>query len=220
MLSILSAHQKVLASPNELNMFNSNPSRIDRIYTQILKRRIPKEADRWCEKTPRSVRFIAEIDDHFKGRFKYIHMIRDGRDVVVSRHPIAPESYWVEPSRWIQDVKSGLNFYDHPSVLTVKYEDLITDFEATISTVCEFLNLNVTSRIINWHKYAKVRENEAYFGEVRQISSSSIGKWKMVNNARRVEKLMMLDGAPQLLQRLGYLDRKCVHESGLRQFKY
>jgi hypothetical protein len=205
LLSILSAHKEILACPKELNLFNSNPKRIDRLYTFLLKNGIPRKARRWCEKTPRSVRHIKEIDQHFKGKFKYIHIVRDGRDVILSNHPKAPGRYWIEPERWVRDVSAGLEFEHHPSVLLIKYESLILNYDETITTVCEFLDLPVSPEIMNWHNYATVKRNEAYYGKVEKISAASIGKWQDASNTKRVNDLLQIPEALHLLKKLDYL---------------
>ena len=213
LLSIVSAHPQIFTIPEELGMFNRSlqkngdivPERIDRLYRYLLFNKIPSDARLWCEKTPRNVRYIAKIDRYFKGRFKFIHIIRDARDVVLSRHPSEPERYWVAPNRWVRDVSAGLEYFEHPKVLTVFYEKLILDFEKTIKTICEFLEIPVTSEILNWHENTKVTHSRAYFDKVEQLFQNSIGKWKREENKPRVDKVLENSQVKNLLYQLGYL---------------
>lgn len=213
LLSILSAHPEIFAFPKELGLFNGvvqdesgrwHPAREDRLYFHLLKNKVKDSATRWLEKSPSNVNRIKEIDDHFEGRFKMIHIIRDGRDVVLSRHPTDPSRYWVDPERWVHDVSAGLEYEDHPQVHTLRYEDLITHFEDTMAQQMEFLELPFSDEVKNWHDHATVRNNAAYFKPVQDIHSKSIEKWKRTSDVERVESFLAYPGTIDLLKRCGY----------------
>jgi len=213
LLSILSAHSEIFAFPRELGLFNSvyqddsgrwHPSREDRLYFHLLKNTVQPTARRWLEKSPSNVTRIQEIDDHFEGRFKMIHIIRDGRDVVLSVHPTDPSGYWVEPQRWVHDVNKGLDFEDHPQVHTLRYEDIIRDYETTISSLLDFLELPLSEEMKNWHDHATVRTNHAYFKSVEELHAKSIEKWKRTSDTKRVQEFLRYPGTVELLKRCGY----------------
>ncbi|SRR6056297_424852 len=213
LLSILSAHPEIFAFPRELGLFNSvyqdesgrwHPGREDRLYFHLLKNKVKEGATRWLEKSPSNVTRIMEINDHFQGRFKMIHIVRDGRDVVLSRHPTDPSHYWVEPKRWVHDVSAGLAFEDHPQVHTLRYEDLIIDFENTMAQLLQFLDAPFSEEVKNWHDHATVRNNAAYFKPVQDIHSKSIEKWKRTTDEARVNAFLEYPGAVELLKRFGY----------------
>ncbi|SRR6056297_196134 len=213
LLSVLSAHPEIFAFPKELGLFNKvyqdesgrwHPSREDRLYFHLLKNTVKPTARRWLEKSPSNVTRIREIDDHFQGRFKLIHLIRDGRDVVLSVHPTDPSRYWVDPEKWVNDVSLGLAFEDHPQVHTLRYEDLIVDFENTMAKLLSFLELPYTDEVQDWHDYTTVRKNEAYFGPVQDIHAKSIEKWKRTTDTERIDTFLEYPGAVELLERCGY----------------
>lgn len=213
LLSMLSAHKDLFAIPKELGLFNGveqgpdgrlRSARIDRLYFSLFRYAIPASAKRWCEKSPSNVTQIQAIDEHFKGRFKLIHIIRDGRDVVLSIHPTDRTRYWVEPSRWVHDVQKGLDFKEHPNVHTIKYEDLLMNYPKVMEGIAHFLSLDFSQELKQWHKHAKVRRNRAYFSEVGKIQTKSIGKWKRTKDQQRVKQLYDEPGALELLERLGY----------------
>ncbi|MDZ7725844.1 MAG: sulfotransferase [candidate division KSB1 bacterium] len=214
LLSIVSAHPALFTIPEELGMFNRAvesddghivPGRIDRLYRYILFNRIPSSCRFWCEKTPRNVLYLDKIDRYFGGRFKFIHIIRDARDVVLSQHPSEPERYWVSPERWVRDVSAGLEYDEHPSVLTLYYENLILEFESTVNKICQFLNIPVTEEILNWYKHTQVKQSRAYYEKVEQLFQKSIGKWKQEKHRERVKDVLGYVPAKELLERLGYL---------------
>lgn len=213
LLSILSAHREIFAFPKELGLFNEvdqdeegrwHPKREDRLYFNLLKNTVDDTANRWMEKSPSNVTRIREIDDHFHGRFKMIHIIRDGRDVVLSVHPTDPSRYWVEPARWVKDVNLGLEMADHPQVHTLRYEDLITKFTDTLAKLTEFLEIPFSEELKDWHTHATVRSNSAYFSEVQNIHSKSIEKWKRTEDQERIRDFMEYPGSVDLLKRCGY----------------
>ncbi len=213
LLSMLSAHGEVFACPRELGLFNHThrdaegrlvADRIDRLYRSFIFNPISRTAKRWCEKSPSNIHHIDEIDEYFDGKFKFIQMVRDGRDVVLSIHPTAPDRYWVKPQRWVCDVREGFAYKDHPQVKTVRYEDLITDYETTIRDLCQFLELPVSSEILHWHENAKVRRNSAYFSKVEKSHSMSIQKWKRTADTDRLADFMAEPYAKEWLSTLGY----------------
>ena len=213
LLSILSAHPSILAIPGELSVFNYweeneagrlMPLRLDRLHREILRRRIPKGAHRWSEKTPRNVRHIPEIMDYFNGKVKFIHIIRDGRDVTLSRHPDREDAWWVDPGRWVEDVRSGLEHAAKPGVLTIYYERLVRDYETTMREVCDFIDEPFTDSLRQWHKHSTVRSSNAWHTGLRELSDRSVEKWRKPENKSRVKEFEKNREAMKLLEELGY----------------
>lgn len=221
LLSIVSAHPQVLAIAPETHIFcpdgygsltadNGLPFPIEpNLYEHFDPLRDQDAAfDRWCEKTPRNILFFERIADHFNGHVRFLHIVRDGRDVVLSRHPVRRETYWVSIERWIVDVTAGLTLMNHPRVgplmHTVRYEDLIRDNDAAVRGICEFLGVPVTDEMVDWHRHATVRENAAWSGEVKPLFESSIGKWRTTDDTERVAELMAQPEAVRLLEAFGY----------------
>ncbi len=209
----MSAHPDIFACPRELGAFNKigkddngqpTPLRIDRLYTSLLINRIPDEAKRLCEKSPSNIHHIDDIEHYYNGNFRFIQIIRDGRDVVLSTHPTAKNRFWVNPQRWVNDVSKGLEYRNHPKVHTVYYEDLVKRFDETIRKICTFLNMDVCDEILQWQRYAKVTRNRAYFEGLKALSDQSIGKWRNTRYKERVNELLTYPGADELLTQLQY----------------
>lgn len=57
-------------------------------------------------------------------RFWVICMMRDPRDVVVSRHGKKLEDYWAELDLWKEMLVHYRCVASHPRFITVRYEDL------------------------------------------------------------------------------------------------
>ena len=213
LLSILSAHKDIFACPGELNLFEGASftgtrlltPKFYRLYRTFISRRIKPTANRYCEKSPSNIIHFASLEEKHQGNFKFIQIIRDGRDVILSRHPRKKEGFWVEPGRWINDLNAGLKLLDHPNVLTIKYEDLVINYDYTISSICKFLNIELSEDILQWHKYATVRQNNALFSSIAELHASSVGKWKKPENDARVRLLTNDVKGKELLAFFGYL---------------
>lgn len=213
LLSVLSAHPEVFAFPYELSAFNywkkgkeGNliPKRMDRLHRYVLFNKVPKSASFWCEKTPRNVNHLKNIFKYFNDEVFFIHIIRDGRDVMLSKHPDKPGEYWVQPERWVNDVKAGLEYKNHTRVLTIKYEELILNFKDTIQKICSFIDIALVDELLDWHSYASVRRNNAWQGKVQKLNSSSIEKWKRTDDTERIHQIMQNGEVVGLLKELGY----------------
>jgi len=213
LLSILSAHPEIFACPRELNPFEGaartstgiETPKFYRLYRTFLTKKIKASASRYCEKSPANIRHVDLIDEFHQGHFRMIHIVRDGRDVILSKHPRKESGYWVDPKRWVEDVTCGLRYKEHPRVLTIKYEDLVMNFDTCIRQICEFLDLVLSDEILNWHKHATVRQNNALFATIQEINSNSVGKWKNTENKERVRKLTEDEEALDLLKKLNYI---------------
>jgi len=214
LLSILSAHPAIFAVRKELGLFKYGkeqdgrfmPERLDRFYTAILRTYISKKVNRWCEKTPNNIRYVDRIDSFLQGRYRFIIIVRDGRDVILSRHPHTTHRYFhVEPGEWVADVQQGLKYRDRENFLTIQYESLIGDFHNTMATVCDHLGITMTEEISNFYEHATVRKNPAYFTGLEKMHSKSIGKWKNPENRERADELLNFPGAIELLKEFNYL---------------
>lgn len=212
LLSILSANPKLFAIPVETGIFCKAEPRalfvnwrynMTFFYGRYFND-VPPTATRWCEKTPMNVCYFDEIIEKFDNRVKLIHIIRDGRDVVLSRHPTNESEYWVEPERWVEDVRHGLSFKGRDNVFTLKYEDLIVNSEKLAIELADFLELPDPKELIDWHQHTTVKRNRAWSGEVQPIFNDSVGKWKAPKYRERVAYFMKNKEAVALLEELGY----------------
>ncbi len=212
LLSVIGAHPNIFAFPDEIMAFfdwkqskhgDCYPRRVDRLYRAALLNQIPNQVSRWCEKSPPNVRYFGYLLDYFE-ELKLIHIIRDGRDVMLSSHPKKPDEYWVEPERWVNDVRAGLKYKDHPQVLTVKYENLVLDYDATVQKICKFIGEKCAEELYSWKQYTNVRNNEAWSGSVKELYSISIKKWQREENQKRIAEVMKHEEVVELLKELDY----------------
>jgi Sulfotransferase family len=210
LLSVLSCHPHVFAIPRETRALSPAPpkfdvsldfAKLDRLLAQY---EIPVEATRWCEKTPKNVLFFGRILDALGPRVRVIHVVRDGRDVVTSSHPASPKDFWVPTERWVGDVSAGLAYADHPQVLTVRYEDLVTSFEPEVRRICSFLGEEFVESFLCYPESARVRETADKVFSARPIDRTSIGRWRNPEYRNLIRRFMRDARAVELLVRLGY----------------
>lgn len=216
LLSIMSAHPDIFAIPHEsVSLVNwesrardvstggLHPIRIDRLYRHLLKSRIPPGSRRWCEKTPRNIHHAENILKYWS-EAQFIHIIRDPRDVLTSRHRNKPGEYWVSLNRWVKDVSKGLDLQDHPRLFTIRYEDLVQDFEPTIQALCNSLGMKCGTEILNWHTHTTVRKNRSWEGKVVKLHSNSLKKWELPEHGERLNQIKGDKRIQALMERLGY----------------
>jgi len=229
MLSLISSQPGIVAIPDETYAFASIPEEVidnvksledgPRYVDQFL--RFAKEADkavqgkdkstlsrkRVAEKTPSNTHFYNNIIKYFDGNVKIINMVRDGRDVVTSKHPSDPDNYYISPKRWINSVRAGLSVEEKESVITVRYEDLVKSTSSTMKKVCNHCSINfVRDKIKKYPSTSQFRYSKAWFGDVRPVSDNSVGRWKEESHAERVGKLMKEKHSKEILKKYEYIN--------------
>lgn len=220
LLSILSCHPKIFAIDIETvalcpdgygadGLYNrtSNldvPFRLEKIYQYLIDHEIPESCTRWCEKTPRNVLYFDRILRHFGERVRIIHIVRDGRDVVTSLHPGHVERFWVTPHRWAMDVAAGRKMENHPQILTIRYEDLVRQYEMTMRRLCEFIDEEFDAAFLSYPNSARIKESGAWFNPAQATNDKSIGRWKDPKYNEIIESLLLEPMALELLRHYGY----------------
>jgi hypothetical protein len=148
---------------------------------------------RWCGANHLSVLVYDRLLEYYGKKVCILNMVRDGRDVVTESDQQVMAKYSVECERWVHDAKIGMYFEDHPQVLTVRYEDLIQDYEATIGRVCAFIGEQNPAPFLNYPKNATIIVDQYW-----------IGKWQQIQFSDRIEALLQTPGALECLQHYGY----------------
>jgi hypothetical protein len=183
-----------------------------RLWDRMLTQPIPPTAVRLCEKTPKNVVNFPRILKHYGDDVRILHLVRDGRDVVMSRHPLDPTKPWVSPERWVSDVRAGLRVDADSRVLRVKYEDLVGSYLPTMRRICEHIGEAYLSDFEHFPVSARIQTHLGWKGKVGAMTSSNVGKWKRATGDARgsVEALLNTPGAEELLSELGYLDDESI----------
>ena len=130
-------------------------------------------------KRPKDTMYMPDILDE-DPQLYVIYVLRDPRDVIVSRHGKNKDMYYSNIRLWRELHETAKSMYGHPRFLEIKYEDFVSDPNAVQDTIAEkFPWLEKTHRFSEYHEYANVssKSQKAMHG-VRPIAPTSIGLWR------------------------------------------
>jgi hypothetical protein len=152
---------EVLRRFDALDDFNAGDA-LRTFYAIYLER---QQKPRWGEKTPGYVRKMRRIEKALP-EARFIHVIRDGRDVALSRWKRtlgegkrAPASQVAEGwQRRIRRAQKQGRRLDH--YMELRYEDLVTDTEENLRLIAEFIELPWDSVMLRYYERAADRMAE------------------------------------------------------------
>jgi len=153
------------------------------------------------DKDPKNVEYLKLIKNNFPGSI-ILHIIRDPRDVILSRM----KAEWSKKYPFIlqgiiyrEQLKIGENEGTNLFVSNyyrLYYEDLISYPEKTLKKICNFLNVDYDSEMLEFYKKSDeiVVEEERNWKEncFSPIMTSNMGKWKKelsINQIHIIEEI-------------------------------
>jgi Sulfotransferase family len=187
----------------------------------------------WGDKTPKYQMHMRRIEQALP-EARFIHLIRDDRDVALSvlRLHFGPDSVEEAAERWknrIEKARSqnqGVNHY-----LEFRYEDLVLDTESTLRRVCEFCGLPWDPAVLRYYERAEEslqekardlpprRPGQSFRPAALRISHAltkepprdeRVGQWRTEMSA--AERAVYERIAGKLLAELGYEIGETLHE--------
>ena len=121
---------------------------------------------RWGDKTPDYIRKMKKLQNHIP-EARFIHVIRDGRDAGLSQNSrLEKRGKDAIPGRemarrWRKRIiKARLDSEEIEHYMEVRYEDLVTDTEATLRRVCEHVELEFDPAMLRYYERAEERLQE------------------------------------------------------------
>lgn len=154
----------------------------------------------WGDKSAMSILFIEYIYRAYPNS-KYINLIRDGRDVVSSYIEGGEEAFGDysdavhSAKRWKKSLEKWkwlTNVAKPEQLLEIKYEDLVSNPDATVRKICLFLEIDFESEMLEIRSIVKKR-NMTQIKHYRNLSNpiniSSIGKWRRYLNEDDMTKI-------------------------------
>lgn len=145
-------------------------------------------------KKPRDVILVEEVLASMQN-LHVIFMLRDPRDMIVSRHGRTPDKYWCGLEFW----KAYKPFADrlrmHPRFITVRYEDLVTQPDTIQKQLMEQMPfLRKKTLFSQFNELAQPsKASELALGGTRTVSTDSIGNWR--NHLPRVAGQIRIHGS-------------------------
>ena len=117
---------------------------------------------RWGDKSPSYVRRMRRIRWALP-EARFVHVIRDGRDVALSLMDVAwgPRTVAEAADRWAGDIRRARRLATRiEHYMEVRYEDLVGDPEPCLRRVAGFLELGWDDAMLSFHDQAEDRMSE------------------------------------------------------------
>ena len=144
----------------------------------------------------------------------YIFMIRDGRDVVVSKHNIAPNKYWANLMQWKRALVEAKPHLHHKRFVTVRYESLAANpdqVQESLMAKMDFLKQKIPFSEFHTTSTPSDQSLRAMRG-VRPVSSENVSSWRK-HKPRLAAQIELHGDISDGLINLGYeTDRKWLDE--------
>lgn len=205
-INLAPTYEKVLCLPeNERSLARV----VDEVFMAYAAEKFP-EARLWGDQSPINTFFLPYVQHVFpKGRF--IHMLRDGRDVIssmVERHGAGHLDEAIY--RWTESIRRTDAFQKKvpaDQYLEVRYEKLVQAPEETLQGICCFLKIDYQPQMLDYyklpttmeHKYKSFHKNLG-----KPVFASSVGKWR--ERLTPDQQQIVLQAITPTLQHLGYLE--------------
>jgi hypothetical protein len=164
---------------------------VEWVYLEHLKRSGKR---RWGDKTPGYIELVPQLAHLFPGA-KFIHVIRDGRDVAKSFQARRWSGRWLHQNadEWLMAMGYGERWKKSPyagAFYEVRYEDLVRDQEREVRRVCELLGEEYEPQMLSWQsdveKQVPAREAHIHEKLGRAPSAEDVDRWQREMSAREV----------------------------------
>jgi len=163
-------------------------SRLADVFDAVLKAWARQQGkNRWGEKTVSNSLYFDTIIQWFPNA-RFIHPIRDGRDVAASlqKAPFGPKTPFTAARRWRQFVEMGLQIGDRlpaDQYLSVHYEDLLDQPQRELMRICDFLGEEYQESMLRFS------ENTAPY-PTDPTNNSNLKKGLLVSNKQKWRQSM------------------------------
>ena len=154
----------------------------------------------WGDKSPSYIRCIGELAAQFSSA-RFIHIVRDVRDQVLSSREVWGKDMLRAAQRWSDDVGHGMAEGRQLGVryAWLRYEDLTADPEGALQRMCEFLAIDFRHSML---ELDRAPENLGAARDVRGILSNNSGKYLQRLTSRQIAAIESIAGGRA--EELGY----------------
>lgn len=171
---------------------------------------------RWGDKTPSYTEDIDVLRQIFPNA-KFIHLVRDGRDVLVSQKNIEWFSRnvvrLIRDWQWKVSIAHKVGQVLGDDFLEIRYEDLIRQPEEKLREICAFLDEDYDPDMMSYNEVGKDTVPEEsirwHKNSIELPNPNKIGAWKTKLSSS--EKILFDDIAGDTLELFGYEREKKKH---------
>ena len=202
-ITLLVAYQTVLSLPeNERSLARI----IDEIFSCYKAQQFP-DAEIWGDKSPLNSIYLPWIILTFPYA-RYLHLLRDGRDVVASMMEKGGITLKHATRRWNSSIRNAINLRNQLPVeqfLEVRYEQLVTKPTDTLEEVCQFIGIDYQAAMLDFWKSDTTIEHRykiAHRNLEMPVFENSVGKWETRLSSK--QQAYVLRMTVPLLRKLGY----------------
>jgi hypothetical protein len=158
---------------------------------------------RWVEKSPMNVQFLPQIAQQMPTA-KFIHIIRDGRDIAQSNNRRWRKNPYWSIHRWSQVVPQGQadgRRLGPERYLEIRYEEFTSEPEAGLRTICDFVGIAYTPELLRSSMpFMNMSERRVKDKAGTIVANSQ--KWRSYFSPQEVVRLESIAG--KVLADLGY----------------
>lgn len=169
-----------------------------------------------CEQTPRNVFYIDAILENYPSA-RVVHLIRDPRDILLSQknkwkrrklganiprrealrswmnyHPFTMSKLWT------MAVGAGLNHKEDPRVLTLRFEDLLSDTNASLAAICDLAEINFDPDMAQVEQIGSSARTDAT--RSRGMDATRIAAWRKGGLSKGELRICERVAGPLMLQ--------------------
>lgn len=181
--------------------------------------------ERVGDKDPRNIDHLPALRRAFP-RAHVIHVIRDPRDVLLSRTKAAwsaSRPWWIHPMIYREQLargrRHGLRHFGK-RYLELRYEDLITEPEAELRRICDHVGIDYDPRMLDFGQAARGLVDEREMSWKREtlgpLLPKNAGKWRKALNATQIRWTERL--CSRALRNHGYIPATLATPPSLREW--
>lgn len=111
----------------------------------------------------------------FYPRGRFVHLIRNGRDVCLSLLDRRDANPLHSCMRWIVSLEAAAELSEHDRFYELRYENLVREPEETLGALFEWLNSEFDPRVLGFHENA---DGGVLGYGTTPVHTDSIGRWE------------------------------------------
>ena len=165
---------------------------------------------RWGDKTPIYIEIVPQLTRMFPNS-RFIHLVRDGRDVAKSHQAAGWYGRWLHDNtrEWTRALEFNGRWASsefRQRILQVRYEELVLETEATLRKICYFIGEEFEPSMLSWERQVDervpAREHRIHTKLKSRSGAEAVGRWKREMTARELFVAEAFMG--EYLSRAGY----------------